>query len=497
MVILRESRFSAFLERDIASRKLGLSLNALASLMILALCLPMANWLTVINAQPLYEALKLKAKVIEALHAAYNPFSLLSFVELTKQGALGIYASVLLLLAAVAVYFHLAALFSFVFRRYERKSTLLRLCSKSQAAMIFSFLAGLGTLGFAAFANARFGMAGFRAAFPAYAVTLVSALAYIASKAIEKRERALRREHGFLHELKKNWILFAFLIPCFLFFLINNYLPMAGIYFAFTQFNFRDHLFASPFVGLKNFEFLLKAELVRLMRNTVLYNLAFIGLGNIAQVFFAILISHVARKRLRKTSQTMIFMPYFVSYVILRVLVYNLFEYDMGLVNNLVVSLGGQRADFYNNPSYWPFFITLFYLWKNVGYGMVVYLATIMGISSEYYEAAEIDGANIFQRIRYITLPLLKPTFIILLLYALGSIMKGQFELFYQLVGHNGALYNATDIFDTYVYRITTTQPLSMGLGTAAGLFQSLFGFVIIMVTNALIKRKNPEYVLF
>ena len=156
-----------------------------------------------------------------------------------------------------------------------------------------------------------------------------------------------------------------------------------------------------------------------------------------------------------------------------------------------------ERIDFYNTPAYWPFLITLFYLWKNLGYGMVVYLATITGISDEYYEAAKIDGANIFQQIRYITLPHVKPTFIILLLYALGSIMKGQFELFYQLVGTNGLLYNITDIFDTYVYRISTTQPLNIGIGTAAGLYQAIFGFVTIMVTNYFVKKRNEDFALF
>ena len=191
------------------------------------------------------------------------------------------------------------------------------------------------------------------------------------------------------------------------------------------------------------------------------------------------------------------FMPYFVSFVILKVIIYNVFEYQYGVINNIVTSLGGDRIDFYNTPSYWPVLITIFYIWKNIGYGMVVYLATIMGIDAEMYDAAKVDGANIFQQIRYITLPQLKPTFIILLLYALGSIMKGQFELFYQLIGNNGVLYNITDIIDTYVYRIALTQPLSIGLGTAAGLYQSVFGFVLIVVTNWVVKRKHPEYALF
>ena len=189
--------------------------------------------------------------------------------------------------------------------------------------------------------------------------------------------------------------------------------------------------------------------------------------------------------------------PTVVTIVILKVIVYNVFEYEYGLINSMLVNAGLNRIDFYNSPKYWPGFILAFYLWKNLGYGMVVYLTTIMGISDEYYDAAKVDGANIFQQIWYITVPLLKPTFIILLLYALGGIMKGQFELFYQTVGNNGVLYDVTDILDTYVYRVTTTQPLSMGLSAAAGLYQSVFGLVIVILTNWFIKRSNAEYALF
>lgn len=322
-------------------------------------------------------------------------------------------------------------------------------------------------------------------------------VAYLVIKRMEAKERVIYHEHGLLVELKKNWILFLMLVPAFVYYLINSYLPMMGIYFAFTNFNFRDGLWASPFVGLKNFEFLVKSQLGRLIRNTVLYNIVFIGLDNILQVFFAILVSQIVSKWFKKVSQTLMFMPYFVSFVILRVIVYNVFEYQYGLVNNMVTSLGGERIDFYNTPAYWPFIITVFHIWKGIGYGMVVYLATIMGVDGELYDAAMVDGANIFQRIRYITLPHLKPTFIILLLYSLGGIMRGQFELFYQMVGNNGVLFRTTDILDTYVFRITTTQPMNMGLGAAAGLFQSLFGFVVVILTNWLVKRKNSEYALF
>ncbi len=429
----------------------------LCALLILILFIPVFAWIRVADTETLYGVMGLKSSVIRKLAPAYSVLTFLQFVETSKQGVLGFWSFLLLIISAAAVVFCLLAFAAYLRRRRAADGKgMLRVYGAFQKGMLFSFLAAAGTLGLIVFANLHYGMTGFLPGVPPCLAAVLSVCGYLVSKRLEKAERVLCREHGFIEEFRRNWVLFLFLVPCFVFFLINNYLPMTGIYFAFTQFNFRDHLFASPFVGFKNFEFLVRSEILHLTKNTILYNIVFIVVGNVLQIFFAILISHVDRKRLRKTSQTMIFMPYFVSYVILRVLVFNMFEYEVGLVNNFVTSLGMQRIDFYNTPQYWPWLITAFYLWKNIGYGMVVYLATITGISTEYYEAAQIDGANIYQQIRYITVPLLKPTFIILLLYALGGIMKGQFELFYQLVGNNGTLFNVTDIFDTYVYRITS-----------------------------------------
>ena len=476
----------------------GILALIVCSVLILGLFLPLFSWIEMVNTEALFDVMKLKKSVVEKVGDRYSLFDFLSFVQVSKQGVLGLWSCILLLLAVASMCFLLGGIVTYLRRsRVAEGKGLLLTFSRFQIGLLFSLVTALGTIGLMIFANHHYGMAGFRPGIVVYVVAVLAPCAYVISKRMEKQERILKREHGFIEEFRRNWILFLFLVPCFVFFLINNYLPMVGIYFAFTQFNFRDHLFASPFVGFKNFEFLFRSEILHLTQNTILYNIVFIVVGNVLQVLFAILISHVDNKKLRKTSQTMIFMPYFVSYVILRVLVFNLFEYEVGLINNFVTGLGFARIDFYNTPSYWPWLITLFYLWKNIGYGMVVYLATITGISTEYYEAAQIDGANIYQQILYITVPLLKPTFIILLLYALGGIMKGQFELFYQLVGNNGTLFNVTDIFDTYVYRITTTQPLSMGMGTAAGLFQSIFGLVVIVTTNFFIKRKNPEYALF
>ena len=305
------------------------------------------------------------------------------------------------------------------------------------------------------------------------------------------------QNRGFIYELKKNKVLFLMLSPALLFFIINNYFPMIGIYFAFTRFNFKGGLYGSPFVGMDNFNFLFKSNvLFNLTKNTILYNLAFIIIGNVLQVLTAILLSELIGRVFRRVTQTLMFLPYFVSYVILSVLVYNLFNYEYGFINTFLKFINVFPYDFYNNPKIWPFLIVIFYLWKWIGYGTVIYLATILGISKEYYEAAEIDGASIFQQIRHITIPLVKPTFIIMFLFALGSIMKGQFELFYQMVGTNGVLFNVTDILDTYVYR-SLMSDFDIGMGTAAGLYQSVFGFVLIMVVNTIIKKKNPEYALF
>jgi putative aldouronate transport system permease protein len=305
------------------------------------------------------------------------------------------------------------------------------------------------------------------------------------------------RKNGFLYELNKNKILFLMIAPTLVFFFINSYVPMVGIYFAFTRFDFNGGLFGSPFVGLENFKFLWKSgALWTLTRNTVGYNLAFILLVNGAAIFCAIMLSEMKGKLFKKITQSVMFLPYFISFVLVNAIAYNMFNYETGFVNTQLKSFGSNPVDIYNTPAAWIFLLVIFYVWKNLGYTMVIYLASITGISDEYYEAAKIDGANIFERILHITLPMLKPTFIILLLFSLGSIMKGQFDLFYQLIGNNGILYNTTDILDTYVFR-SLKVTFDIGMATSAGLFQSFFGFVLIMTVNYFIKKSNEEYALF
>jgi putative aldouronate transport system permease protein len=291
--------------------------------------------------------------------------------------------------------------------------------------------------------------------------------------------------------------MFFMVLPAMLFFLINSYLPMVGIYYAFTRFDFNTSLFNSQFVGLENFKFLWKSGiLAKLTLNTLGYNAAFIVLGNGLAIAAAILLSELKLRWFKKLTQSILFLPYFISFVILSVIVYNVFNYENGFLNTLLRSLHMEPIDVYNTPWMWIPLIILFYLWKNLGYSMVIYLAAITGISDEYYEAAKIDGANIFQRVRHITVPMLKTTFVVLLLFALGSIMKGQFDLFYQLIGNNGVLYNTTDILDTYVYR-SLKVTFDIGMATSAGVYQSVFGFVLVMTVNYIIRRINEDYALF
>jgi len=285
--------------------------------------------------------------------------------------------------------------------------------------------------------------------------------------------------------------------PAIIFFFVFSYMPMPGAYIAFTNFQYNKGIFGSPFIGLQNFKFLfMSGQLTLLLKNTVLYNIAFILLGNILQLFFAILLNEVACKWFKKTTQSMMFLPYFISDVLVSLLVYNLLNYDYGFISNMVRNMGGEMAKVYQIPNAWPIIIVLVNLWKGTGYGTVVYFAAITGMDTSMMEAAQIDGANGFQRIRYITLPTLKPTVVILFLFAIGGILKGNFGLFYNLVGNNSMLFKTTDIIETYVYR-SMMNSFNFAQSSAVGLFQSVVGFFIVIGANAFVKKLDPDYALF
>ena len=297
--------------------------------------------------------------------------------------------------------------------------------------------------------------------------------------------------------LLKNKTLWAMLTPSIIYFIVFAYIPMCGIWLAFTKFDFRLGFFKSPFVGLSNFTYLFKSGIfARLLKNTILYNLAFLLAGNVMQIICSVFLSELKNRRFVKLSQSLIFLPYFISYVLIGLFSYALFNVDNGVINTILRSIGLEEYNFYLKPEAWPFIIVAVQVWKGLGYGSVVYLSVISGIDQEIYESARIDGATKWQQITRITLPMIKPTFVLLVMFNLGSILKGQFQLFYQLIGNNGLLYNATDIIDTYVYRALTVN-FDIGMGSAAGVFQSVFGCILVLTVNAIVKHYNEELALF
>ncbi len=305
------------------------------------------------------------------------------------------------------------------------------------------------------------------------------------------------KQTGFFQELYKRRVLLLMLLPAVVLVFIFNYIPMAGTIIAFKKYNYRDGIFGSAWVGLKNFRFFFitgKAWLVT--RNTALYNIAFILTSTFLEVFFAIVLNEMFHQKLKKLIQSCIFLPYFISWVIVGSIAYSLLNYETGTLNSILSGLGIDRINFYSQGSYWPIIIIIFNAWKGVGYGMVVYLASIVGIDHSIVEAASIDGANIFQRVRYVTIPSLTSTIITMVLLALGKIFRGNLDLFYQLVGQNGMLFNYTDVIDTYVFRLTL-KASDIGQTVAIGLYQSVLCFITIIIANGIVKRKNEDYSLF
>jgi putative aldouronate transport system permease protein len=303
--------------------------------------------------------------------------------------------------------------------------------------------------------------------------------------------------HGFWGDVVKYRVILLMLAPAVIFYLLFAYVPMAGIILAFKHYDYAGGIFGSPWNGLDNIRFFFESgDAWRVTRNTALYNIAFIVVNNALQIFAAILLFEVGGKWFRKITQSILFLPYFISWVVVGSIAYNLMNYDIGTVNVFLKSLGMEPIDIFNTPSYWPVILVIVSAWKSLGYGTVMYLAAITSIDTEMYEAAEIDGANIFQRIMKVTIPNLYPTVIILVLLAVGNIFRGDFGMFYNMVGNNGILFSSTDVIDTFVFRslITTND---IGMSAAAGVYQSVLGFVTIMLVNYAVRKKDKDRALF
>ena len=287
------------------------------------------------------------------------------------------------------------------------------------------------------------------------------------------------------------------LIPAVVYTLVFSYIPMGGIILAFKRYTYAGGIFGSPWNGLRNFEFFFKSGRAFLVtRNTVLYNLLFIAFNTVLQISVAVLLTEIKGGGFRKFSQSLMFLPYFISWVVVSVIAFNILSYDFGFINGIVSKLGFDKVNFYNRGAYWPAILTLFGAWKGVGYGSVMYLAAIMGIDTEIYQAAAIDGAGVFRRIFGITIPLMMPTVMVLFLLSIGGIFRGNFDMFYNLVGNNGVLHSWTDVIDTFTFRALITNN-DFGMSAAVGLYQSVLCFGTILLANRLVRLYNEDYSLF
>ncbi|WP_330686405.1 ABC transporter permease subunit [uncultured Acetatifactor sp.] len=298
--------------------------------------------------------------------------------------------------------------------------------------------------------------------------------------------------------LRKYMPLYLLSLPGFIYLIINNYLPMGGLVLAFKKYSFAKGIVDSPWNGLQNFTFLFGSKWAKIMfRNTICYNLAFLILGTAFAIFVAILLSVIGRKLVKQAYQTLILIPHLVSTVLIGYLVFAFLSEKNGFVNNgILAPLGMDPVSWYTKAGYWPVILVLVQLWRSFGFQSIVYFATIIGFDKAYYEAAVMDGASVWQQITRITLPLLKPTVIILTIMALGRMFASDFGLFYQVPQNSGMLYSTTTTIDTFVYR-TLMQDHDVGRSLAAGFLQSILGFIVVMITNMIVRKVDKESALF
>ncbi len=298
--------------------------------------------------------------------------------------------------------------------------------------------------------------------------------------------------------LKEYWPLYLMMLPALLYLLINNYIPMAGMVIAFKKLNFAKGIWASPWAGLDNFKFLFASKDAWIItRNTLLYNVAFILVNMVVGIAIAILITEVRNTKLKKVYQSAILLPFLMSMVILSYIVYALLSAENGLVNNSILPLFHiDSIQWYQEPKYWPVILIIANCWKGVGYGCLIYIASLIGIDPSFYEAARLDGASKWQEITKITLPSLVPTIITLLLLSIGRIFYSDFGLFYQVPMNSGVLFPTTNVIDTYVYRALIEQG-NISMSSAAGVYQSLVGFCVVMLSNWIVRKVDKDQALF
>ncbi|MGO4109105.1 ABC transporter permease [Paenibacillus sp. YAF4_2] len=306
-------------------------------------------------------------------------------------------------------------------------------------------------------------------------------------------------KNGVIRELFKNRTLLLMFLPVAVLLFLFNYLPLAGLVIAFKDFDFTKGIFGSNWMNplFDNFDYLFSSDTAfRAVRNTILLNALFIIVGLIFEVGFALLLNEIRNKYFKRVSQSLTFLPFFISWIVVGVFAYNLLDFESGAVNHFLTTIGLQPIDFYSEAGLWPIILTIAVRWKVTGYGTIIYLAALTSIDNSYYEAASIDGATRWQQIRYISIPMLRPTIIILTLLAVGRIMNADFGMFYAMVGDASLLFPTTDVIDTFVYR-SLRKSGDIGMASAAGFLQSMIAFVLVIVSNYAARKIDKDSAIF
>lgn len=304
---------------------------------------------------------------------------------------------------------------------------------------------------------------------------------------------------SFLKEIIHNRALYIMFLPAMILLLLFNYLPLSGLILAFKDVSFDKGIWGSDWTDpiFNNFIFLFSSDsAIRAFRNTIVLNGLFILTAIFFEVGLALLINDIKNKYFKKISQSLTLLPFFVSWIVVGVFTYNLFSTDSGAINGLLSSLGFAKIEWYSKAGAWPFILVAANRWKSTGYGAIIYLAALAGIDSTYYEAADIDGATKWQKIRYISLPLLQPTIIILSLLQVGKIMNADFGMFYAMIGDASQVFSTADVIDTFVYR-SLKQTGDIGMASAAGFVQSIISFLLVVISNLLARKLDRDSAIF
>lgn len=317
-------------------------------------------------------------------------------------------------------------------------------------------------------------------------------------RALDTRGTVVKRQKSaLLKELVKNKVLYLMLLPGLLVLLVNNYLPMFGIVIAFKDYNYTKGFWKSDWVGFNNFEYLFNSKAAFLItRNTILYNIAFIVIAATIAVVLAIIFNELLNRRMSKLYQSVMFLPYFLSWVVISYLVFALLSSDMGFINKALINSGMQPIDWYVDPRFWPLIILLVNTWKWTGYDSIIYLAAIIGFDKSLYEAAAVDGASRFQQITKVMVPMLVPVITILTLIKVGRIFFTDFGLFFNIPRNSGPLYDVTNVIETYVFR-ALRQTGDIGMASAAGFYQAIVGFIVVITANYIVRKIDKDSSLF